>query len=190
MIIVIRNNDKTPNYHTAGVLYTQFTSLYKCYVTGWWWQCDTVTDVKDVYHQYLPWNPDSESITIITASSAGSHEYVGVKFYDEDDYIGAVWIRFSKRIQYYIGWCGGGFTNFPGTLPTATQRTWTITYNYTDKRVVYYCNGVQVLNVVVSDKLCPGSNWRENWKRKLTQIKLQSYKTSSDKYCISSKPGT
>ena len=64
-------------------------------------------------------------------------------FYDKDgNYAGGVGVHFRTQIEYYIGYC------------TQTEKTWTITYNYTERRPVYCCNGVQVLNVVLSASAC------------------------------------
>ena len=161
--------------------------LHQCYVTVTWKQCDNLVPVvRDVK---IPWNPDSQTITVTTDSKAGSDAKVGVLFYDKDgNWVGAVWILFDTQIKYVIGWCTD-YTPFPITLPTATQKTWTITYNYTERRVVYYCNGVLVLNVVVSDSACTGyRSWRDYW-RKPTQIYFYSSDDASDSYCISSNTG-
>ena len=46
---------------------------------------------------YLPWDPDSESISIRTDSVEGSEEKVWVRFYnDKTDIAGGVIIRFDR----------------------------------------------------------------------------------------------
>ena len=166
--------------------------LYQCYVTGTWWQCDNpVTVVKDVL---IPWNPDSETITVSTNSEAGFEEEVGVQFFDKQgNRAGSVYIVFNTQIQYKIGFCYTGYTLFPVTLPTKTEKTWTITYNYTERRVVLHCNGVEVVNEVLSDA-CASSwstyiEYKSIWAREPTQIKFPSYDKASDSYCISSNTG-
>ena len=163
--------------------------LHQCYVTGTLKQCDNpVPVVRDVF---IPWNPDSDTITVPTDSVAGSGEKVVVRLHDKSGNIaGSLWISFDTQIEYRIGWCTH-YTLFPVTLPTATQKTWTFTYNYTEKRVVYVCNGVQVLNFVISDSAC--NNWSTlgefYWSRKPTQIKFHYSDAASDSYCISSNTG-
>ena len=113
-----------------------------CYVAGTLKQCDLVPVKREVS---IPWKPDSENITVTTDSVAGSREDVVVTFYDKDgNQAGGVWIGFYTQLRYNIGSCTI-WTPFPVKLPTATQKTWTITYNYTEQRVVYYCNEVQVV---------------------------------------------
>ena len=164
--------------------------LYQCYVTGSWWQCDDLVTVdKDVMKT---WNPDSQTITISTNSEAGRKEQVDVEFYDtEGSTTGFVSIHFNAEIEYRIGRCKKGNTRFPETLPTDTEKTWTITYNHTEQTVVFHCNGVQVADVVLSSVYCDArSNWTSFWGRKPTQMEFSSnYDTASDKYCFSSNPG-
>ena len=167
---------------TAGVIYTDNLCTYRhlCCVTG------TLKEV--VRDEVMPWNPDSESITVTTDTVAGSSEKVRVRFFNKvGSYTGAVRIYFDTQIQFNIGWCTG-WTPFPVTLPTETHKTWTFTYNYTEKRLVYYCNGVQVADVVLSST-CSLSSWRNYWEREPTQVKFFSMDTASDSYCISSYTG-
>ena len=96
-------------------------------------------------------------------------ERVSVWFSDKDgNEAGGVYIDFYKQIDYVIGWCTLGIP-FPGTLPTETQKTWTLKYNTAEQRV-YYCNGVQVADVVLSDSACTKSSWRKYWERKPTPL--------------------
>ena len=77
-------------------------------------------------------------------------------FYDKNgNYAGAVWIYFSTDIQNNLGWYKN-YTPFSLTLsvPVEGQRIWTITYNCVELIVVIHCNGVQVLNVLLSDSVC------------------------------------
>ena len=163
--------------------------LYQFYVTGMWWQCNT-GKVPVVIEESIPWNPDSDNITISTNSVAGSEEEVGVQFYDKDGKVaGGVGIRFFTQIKYWIELCAE-YPPIPVTLTTDTQKTWTITYNYTGKRVVLNCNGVEVLNFVLSNSACAKSYWGDYWDRKPTQIKFASlWDSASDSYCISSNTG-
>ena len=164
--------------------------LYQCYVTVTLKQCDNlVTAVRNVK---IPWNPDSETITVTTESVAGSEQLLSVWFLDKDGgTAGCVLIKFYTQIKYWLGWCMSDVTTFPVTLPTSTQKTWIFTYDYAEKRVQMFCNGVQVLSVVLSDSVCTRSThkWIDYWERKPTQIDFKLKDDASDSYCISSKPG-
>ena len=156
--------------------------MYLCYVTG------TLKNV--VSDEKIQWNPDTQGITFTTDSTAGSNEQVYVYFSDNaGHYAGGVLIYFNTTIQYYIDWCSNTYNNFPVSLPAAPDKTWTITYNTAEQRVVYYCNGVQALNVLLSDIECTDSRWRTEWERNTTQIQFLSSDTASDSYCFSSNTG-
>ena len=156
--------------------------------------CDPVPVVRNVM---IPWNPDSETITFTTDSVIGSIKrearvlFYGIRGKNDKNGAGAVNIRFHTDIEYDIGACKN-WTPFPVTLPAETHKTWTITYNYVrKKRVVIQCNGVQVLNVVLSKNLCiDNSYWKNYWKnKKPSQIEFAHYDDASDSYCISRNPG-
>ena len=157
--------------------------MYLCYVTG------TLKDV--VRGEKIEWNPDTQGITFTTDSTVGSRDAVWVSFSNNaGNWAGNVRIYFNTQMQYLIGWCSL-YVNFPVSLPAAPDKTWTIEYNTAEQRVVYYCNGVQALNVLLSDSECTeDSDWRTTWERKPTQIQFDSTSDSaSDSYCFSSNTG-
>ena len=143
---------------------------------------------------YIPWNPDTQSVTVTTNSTAGSNEMVCVEFYEkngnwDDSHAGSVSIYLYTQIKYSIGLCTY-FDSIPSPviLHTDTQKTWTLTYNYTELRLVIHCNEVQVVNVLLSS-VCTESSWRRWWEKKPTQIRFSYFDTASDSYCFSSYPG-
>ena len=156
--------------------------MYLCYVTG------TLKNV--VRDEKIQWNPDTQGITVTTNSTVGSYEQVRVYFSDNaGNDAGRVYIYFNTPIQYGLGWCTYR-NNFPVSLPAAPDKTWTIEYNTAELRLVYYCNGVQVLDVLLSDSECTGySAWRTYWAVKPTQIQFWSGDKASDRYCFSSNTG-
>ena len=138
----------------------------------------------------IQWNPDTQGITVTTNSAVGSEDEVYVDFFDNDgNRAGSVRIYFGTPIKYTLGWCTYN-KNFPVSLPAAPDKTWTIEYNTAEQRLVYYCNGVQVLNLLLSDSVCSQSNWRTYWERKPTQIEFyNNVDTASDSYCITGNTG-
>ena len=183
-----QSSQQYQNYYNCSVI---ILYLYQCYVTDPWWQCDPVRVYKGVK---IPWNPECQTITVSTDSEAGSGETVRVYFYDTDGAAaGGLSILVSTEIHFRIGFCSTAFTPFPAALlPTETEKTWTITYNYRYKRVVFHCNGVQVFNVVLyseCDNSDYGETWTDYWGSKPTQIQFHSSDSASDTYCFSSNPG-
>ena len=144
-----------------------------------------------VREEKIPWDPDSEDITILTDSLAGSEDEISMPFFDDNDqYIGGIGISFkSPQMVYIIDTCRA--TNlFPVAVPTGTGKMWRISYNQAQLTVGIYCNGVEVLNVVLSDGFCTSGTWRNNWQlRTPTQITFHSRDSASEQYCLVMKPG-
>ena len=142
----------------------------------------TLVDVeKDVNR---PWDPNSDDITISTDSLVGSDDEMKVVFInDNNEWAGGVVIKFSSPIEYHIGWCRE-YTSLPVSPPTNADKRWRIRYNPAEKRVLCYCNEVEVLNLVLSDSVCnKHSEWRIYYERNPTQAKFLSDDTASDQYC-------
>ena len=137
---------------------------------------------------------------IRTNSVLGSKERLNILFYSaQDDIAGGVQIKFLLTPKYYFGWCTG-WNNFPSTLPSATQKTWRITLDKSEGiRVIIHCNGVLVLNLLLSDQVCttfrPSWNpsWSEVWSGDVKQLYFHSpdsgsaseyYRPYRGNYCI------
>ena len=153
--------------------------MYLCYVAD--------CELKDVVRMAKePWNPDTHNITVTTDSTVGSNDHLVTQFYDNDgNYAGGVLIFFLTRIKYQIGKCTYA-TYF--TVSPAPQKTWTITYNTTELRLVVQCNGVQELNLLLSNNsVCARSGWRPFWERKPTQMQFFSTDNASDSFCSNGK---
>ena len=129
---------------------------------------------------------ENSPLQIRTKSEIGSNEKVRVFFYNaQDEPAGGVILIFSSPPQYKLGWCSTSY-NFPTTLPSGTDKVWTITLTRSSgvtPSVVIHCNNKEVLNVVLSDSECYSiSNWRDYWSRNVEKIKFDSYDTASDYY--------
>ena len=84
---------------------------------------------------------------------------------------GFVGIRFTTTPRYYLGYCSISFTNFPTNLPSREDKIWRITLTRTAGiRVKIHCNGVEVLNLLLSDSTCGNSVWRNFWSKDVEQI--------------------
>ena len=168
-------------------IHTIYVPVLVCYFAG--------CELKDVVRgAKIPWNPDTQTITVTTNSAVGSNEFVYMAFYHNDGhYTGGVSIYFSTPIQYSILWCTP-YSNFPDTVPAEAQKIWTITYNTKGRSVIIHCNGIQVANVLLSDSVCgyKGSSWKweDYWEMETTLIQMyDDYDTASDKYCVSDYAG-
>ena len=144
---------------------------------------------------YQPWNSDTQSITFTTNSTAWSNGSLALSFWDKSNTgAGNVIINFYEDIRYQLVGCTSLIPFSPDTLPTETLKTWTFTYKYTTfdypKRVVLYCNGVQVLNQELSDSKCDTKHWWRTWAGMPTEVTFQSVADAAfGNYCISDYTG-
>ena len=105
------------------------------------------------------------------------------------EYAGGVRINFYSTTQYYLYWCSYSWTNFPTNLPVEVNKVWRITVDKTAGiRVKIHCNGVEVLNVLLSDT-CSNSGWRENWSRDVELIYFPSYFDTASNYYRAGQTG-
>ena len=123
------------------------------------------------------------SLDIKTDSTLGSNDRVYVVFYtSQGDYAGGLCLWFSSP-QYFIARCSWDYIDFPTDLPTATEKVWRVTLTKTSGiRLVVHCNGVEVLNILMSDSTCGQSDWSTYWSRSIAKIKFDHQDTASDYY--------
>ena len=106
-----------------------------------------------------------------------------MRFYTTHNYsAGKVIIVFTSTPQYYLYECGDYGTNFPSNLPSEVDKIWRITLNKTAGiRLMIHCNGVEVVNILMSDSTCGYRRWRKYWSRDVEYIEFYpSWDTASD----------
>ena len=139
----------------------------------------------------IDYDLDSFPLHIKTDSVAGSEENVTIHFFNAGNNLaGAIRIYFASTIQYRVYPCTNKLYDFPSSLPSEAKKTWRITQKKTpdhDKGVVIQCNGVEVVNRLISDLNCGHPNWSKYWSRDVKKISFQDSDTASDLYF--SNPG-
>jgi hypothetical protein len=103
---------------------------------------------------------------------------------------GGFGIHFGSKLKYQILWCTKKFSDgneFPTStnLPSRKDMVWRISLNKSSgTRLIVHCNGVEVLNVLLSSSVCTGyRNWKDLWNKKATMIYFSSVDdTASDYY--------
>ena len=132
--------------------------------------------------------------------AAGSSDNLWVEFFSEyisadeafdHTYAGGVKIFFTDPPKYFLVDCSLYQNPFPIAPTFDVNKVWRITLSKTaDTRgLVIHCNEVEVLNVLLSEELCKGSDdWSTYWNRDVTEIKFKASDTASDSYQIYS-PG-
>ena len=101
----------------------------------------------------------------------------------QSEHAGGVGIYFTSTPQYYLSWCSYSRTNFPSNLPSEVDNIWRITLDKTAGiRVKIHCNGVEVVNILLSDNTCSYSYWRKHWSRDVEKMYFSVSDTASDYY--------
>ena len=146
--------------------------------TGW------IAVQRDVYIDFK-FNLEQYSLDIKTDSTLGSNHKVDVYFYTSQVHlVGYLSLYFYSTPQYYIGGCSSDNTNFPTDLPTATDKVWRVTLTRTSgiRQLVVHCNGVEVLNTLMSGTTCDDREWSDYWSGEVAKIKFTASDTASDFY--------
>ena len=121
-------------------------------------------------------------------SELGSEDFhlIHVSFKDSNGReAGEVTISFESTPQYYLHYCSTSLINLPTTLPTATDKLWTITLTRTSGiRLQIHCNNVEMVDILISESTCRTSryNWRTYWTRDVAKMKFSSSDKASDYY--------
>ena len=128
---------------------------------------------------------DAESypLEIKTNSILGSKDEIRIWFHDADEqWTGTVRIHFYSTLQYYLHNCRKQ-SDFPVTPPTAIDKIWRINVTSSpDIRVQIHCNGVEVLNKLLSDSTCRIEWKKEDWAKEKVKIKFNSVDNATDYY--------
>ena len=124
---------------------------------------------------YIDHDLDNNPLWIKTVSEQGSNRYVFVMFFNsEGDNAGGIYISFSNTLEYYLQYCSSweeSYKAFPPTPPTTKHKVWKITLDKTAGiRIIVHCNGVEVLDVPVSEDECGFSEWRSYWSRRVETL--------------------
>ena len=137
---------------------------------------------------FIDWDLENLPVEIKTDSTIGSNDYVLLYFCHELDYcLAGFFIKFSSTPQYKFEYCSF-WNDFPTALPSATEKIWRITLDKSEGiRVIIHCNGVLVLNLLLSDETCTttsnyGSRWRTFWTKDVKLIYFTAHDTASDYY--------
>ena len=143
--------------------------------------CNFADDWTAVNHITL--DLENTPLEIRTNSTLGSGDKVSVWFSTtQRESAGGVHIYFSSTPQYYINYCSSSRTNFPSNLSSEVDKIWRITLDKTAGiRLQINCNGVEVVNVLMSDNTCMNSRWRNFWSGDV-YIYFAPLDTASDYY--------
>ena len=127
----------------------------------------------------IPFDLESTPLQIKTNSTAGSGEQIVVSTYTADkSNIGAVYVKFSSPVKYYISYCDSWIV-LPVQPPDEVNKIWTIQKTVTTLNIE--CNGVEVLNYQFNNS--GESQCEPKWGGDVVdEIKFGNLDTASDSY--------
>jgi hypothetical protein len=109
---------------------------------------------------------------------------------------GGLRVQFGSTLKYGLLWCDKKFSvanEFPiGTnLPSTKDKVWKI---FLDKssgiRLIVHCNGVEVLNVLLSSSVCTGEpDWKDFWNMETKQLYFTNADDTASDYYRNPNPG-
>ena len=131
----------------------------------------------------IPLNLQTEPLLISTNSTLGSDDEVNIFLLDsQGDLVGEIGIIFSSEPQYFLDWCTYP-ARFDRKLPAAVYKTWRVTVDRTnDIRVIIHCNGVKVVDTIISEETCSFRVWKHHWTNAVEKIFFPSHDDASDYY--------
>ena len=113
-------------------------------------------------------------IELRTGSEIGSGKNTAMDFYTVDEKkTGSVWLKFESTPRFSLWQCTKNPTVFQTPLPAERDKTWRIRVTKSSGiRVLIHCNGVEVLNLLMSDSTCADRDWLEYWSRDVVKIRF------------------
>lgn len=114
---------------------------------------------------------ENTPLELKTESQVGSGQKARIDFMNGGSYTGLLEIKFDSTPYYSLHWCTSGRNYFLSDLPTGENMVWKITFTRTtDLRIQIHCNGVEVVNFVMTDETCSKDGWRSYWGKKVEKV--------------------
>ena len=134
---------------------------------------------------------DNTPLEIKTDGTLGSNTVrrVRVKLYSiEGSTAGVIDLKFSSTPSYHLLFCGSNSNiQLPDNLLNNLENIWRITLTkltsnrITDKRLKIHCNGVEVVNILLSDT-CDDEELTDFWSKDVGKIIFDTWGCSSCYY--------
>ena len=119
----------------------------------------------------------SSPLQIITNTLSGTGRLLHVDFWTETSSIGHFNVKFDAQPWYQISYCDWNPVIRFQNLPETSSKIWTIVL--TTESFTVYCNSIEVINIVLSDKT--DDFCKEKWEQNMKQIKFsRNYVVISD----------
>jgi hypothetical protein len=127
---------------------------------------------------------ETTPLEIKTNSALKSGKAVSLWIYDDNGKdVGTIGISWQTKVEFWIGWCGN-YGYLDKAPVTGRVQIWKISLTKTDAeiRIHFYCNGVELKNLLLSSAFCNAWNWKSYWSRKAKKIKFHPQDTATLAY--------
>ena len=95
-----------------------------------------------------------------------------------DSKLGGISVLFNKdnTLTYKIADCQTAYNKFPENMPTEVEKLWSIIVN-TGAQPSFKCqvNGVEVINLLLTDDTCTREDWSYSWTGEITHLGFNSW---------------
>ena len=128
------------------------------------------------------YNLETTPLEIMTDSVIGSNQEIHLDLYDaQTNNAGHLILRLRSSPHFNVWYCTKN-TGFLTQLPAAVDKIWRLT-KLPGPRVLVHCNGVKVVDHVISNKTCYYSSWSSYWVKSAVKIGFSKrWDSASDFY--------
>jgi hypothetical protein len=121
-------------------------------------------------------------LEIVTDKALSTNDKIIVLLYNSADAKSVVQVRFGSTPDCFIQYCSKTNSPLLSNLPSATTKVFRITLTRNPGiRIKILCNGVEIVNVLMSD-FCEYASWRTFWNKDIVKIQFHRQDKASDKY--------
>jgi len=95
-----------------------------------------------------------------------------------DSKLGGISVRFNtdQTLTYKIADCQTAYNKFPENMPTEVEKLWSIIVTTgAQPSFKVQVNGVEVINLLLTDDTCTMESWRDSWTGEITHLGFNSW---------------
>ncbi|XP_063691572.1 uncharacterized protein LOC134823905 [Bolinopsis microptera] len=150
-------------------------------------QWKTVKLNEDLSQQQtgIPHSFDRTAIQFKTDNEVEDYfEQLDVDFYADKERLGGLTVNFpsdtyNKPDDYLIKNCKNKNSLFPENMPTEAEKLWSILATTgANPSFKVQVNGVEVINLLLTDDTCDYPNWRNFWTQEIELLRFNSWQSA------------
>lgn len=150
------------------------------------WKEVGLNDQKSQAQTGIPHSFEKAAIQFKTGSAGdtGKNEQINVDFFDSElSMLGGFSVNFNQgKLTYKLNRCQTEESyEFPENMPTEAEKVWSVLMT-TGAQPSFKCqvNGVEVINLLITEDVCGFTNWRYYWGPDQLQISYVSFNSGQN----------